>query len=141
MPQDAQTVRINPDLIPPWTAEYLTECLYKSLCNFFSVPENQANDKKPSQETAPPPRAGDLPPVVRAGLCHGGHPVFGTVLDGVQKGGACMTWAELLLAAMAGAFGGLSAHLAFRYRMREKLEEWLQEVVKEINQEEKSGEL
>lgn len=37
-----------------------------------------------------------------------------------------MTWAELLLAAMAGAFGGLSAHLAFRYRMREKLEEWLQ---------------
>lgn len=46
MPQDAQTVRINPDLIPPWTAEYLTECLYKSLCNFFSVPENQAKFEK-----------------------------------------------------------------------------------------------
>lgn len=42
MPQDAETVRINTDLIPPWVAEYLTECLYNSVRNFFSVPENQA---------------------------------------------------------------------------------------------------
>jgi hypothetical protein len=79
--------------------------------------------------------------VVRAGLCHGGHPVFGTVLDGVQKGGDDMTWTAALFAFIAGAAGGVCAHLAFRYRMREKLEEWLQEVVKEINQEEKNGEL
>lgn len=46
MPQDAQTVHINPDLIPPWVAEYLTECLYNSVRNFFSVPENQAKLEK-----------------------------------------------------------------------------------------------
>lgn len=46
MPQDAETVRINPDLIPPWVAEYLTECLYNSVRNFFSVPENQAKFEK-----------------------------------------------------------------------------------------------
>lgn len=44
MPQDA--VHINPDLIPPWVAEYLTECLYNSVRNFFSVPENQAKFEK-----------------------------------------------------------------------------------------------
>lgn len=42
MPQDAEMVHINTDLIPPWTAEYLTECLYNSVRSFFSVPENQA---------------------------------------------------------------------------------------------------
>lgn len=36
------TVRINPDKIDPWTAEYLTECLYRSVRDYFSVPENQA---------------------------------------------------------------------------------------------------
>ena len=46
MPQDAQTVRINTDLIPPHVAEYLTECLYNSVRNFFSVPENQAKFEK-----------------------------------------------------------------------------------------------
>ena len=46
VPQDAQTVRINTDLIPPWVAEYLTECLYNSVRNFFSVPENQAKFEK-----------------------------------------------------------------------------------------------
>lgn len=42
MPQDAQTVHINTDLIPPHVAEYLTEGLYRSVRDFFSVPENQA---------------------------------------------------------------------------------------------------
>ena len=50
MPQDAETVRINPDLIPPWTAEYLTECLYNSVRNFFSVPENQVKFEKWQRE-------------------------------------------------------------------------------------------
>ncbi|MBR2226735.1 MAG: hypothetical protein IJ893_02580 [Bacteroidales bacterium] len=39
-------VHINTDLIPPWVAEYLTECLYNSVRNFFSVPENQAKFEK-----------------------------------------------------------------------------------------------
>ncbi|MBR2571727.1 MAG: hypothetical protein IKE30_06310 [Clostridia bacterium] len=46
MPQDAETVHINTDLIPPWVAEYLTEQLYRSVRNFFSVPENQAKFEK-----------------------------------------------------------------------------------------------
>ncbi len=46
MPQDAEMVHINTDLIPPWVAEYLTECLYNSVRNFFSVPENQAKFEK-----------------------------------------------------------------------------------------------
>ena len=46
MPQDAELVHINPDLIPPWVAEYLTECLFNSVRNFFSVPENQAKFEK-----------------------------------------------------------------------------------------------
>ena len=46
MPQDAQTVRINTDLIPPWVAEYLTECLLNSVRNYVSVPENQAKFEK-----------------------------------------------------------------------------------------------
>lgn len=42
MPQDAESIHINTDLIPPWTTEYLTECLYNSVLNFFGAPENQA---------------------------------------------------------------------------------------------------
>lgn len=49
MPQDA-TVNIDVSKIPPWTAEYLTECLYKSVCNFFSVPENQAKFERWKRE-------------------------------------------------------------------------------------------
>ena len=46
MSQDAELVHINPDLIPPWVAEYLTECLFNSVRNFFSVPENQVKFEK-----------------------------------------------------------------------------------------------
>ena len=46
MPQDANTVHINTDLIPPWVAEELAACLYRSVRNFFSVPENQAKYEK-----------------------------------------------------------------------------------------------
>lgn len=46
MPQDAPMVHINTDLIPPHVAEYLTECLFNSVRNFFSVPENQAKFEK-----------------------------------------------------------------------------------------------
>lgn len=46
MPQDAELVHINPDLIPPWVTEYLTECLFNSVRNFFSVPENQVKFEK-----------------------------------------------------------------------------------------------
>ena len=46
MPQDVQTVRINPDLIPPWVADDLAQCLYNSVRTFFSVPENQAKFEK-----------------------------------------------------------------------------------------------
>ena len=46
MPQDAKMVHINTDKIPPWVAEYLTECLFNSVRNYFSVPENQAKFEK-----------------------------------------------------------------------------------------------
>lgn len=42
----AKKVRINTDLIPPWVAEELAACLYNSVRNFFSVPENQAKFEK-----------------------------------------------------------------------------------------------
>lgn len=42
MSHDTRTVHINTDLIPPYVAEYLTEQLYRSVRNFFSIPENQA---------------------------------------------------------------------------------------------------
>ncbi len=44
--QLATDVHINTDLIPPHVAEYLTECLYNSVRNYFSVPENQAKFEK-----------------------------------------------------------------------------------------------
>lgn len=42
----ATDVHINIDLIPPWVAEDLAACLYNSVRNFFSVPENQARFEK-----------------------------------------------------------------------------------------------
>lgn len=49
-----------------------------------------------------------------------------------------MTWAELLLAAMAGAAGGLCAWFGVRARSKRQLQEWLQEIVKDINSKEGS---
>ena len=49
LPRDegqAPTVRINTDLIPPWVAEYLAECLLESVRDFFSIPENQVKFEK-----------------------------------------------------------------------------------------------
>ncbi len=51
-----------------------------------------------------------------------------------------MTWAELLLAAIAGAAGGVCAWFGIRARSKRQLQEWLREIVKEINAE-KNGEL
>ena len=48
----AAGVRIDTEKIPPWTAEYLIECLYDSVRTFFGNPENQAGFEKWQAERA-----------------------------------------------------------------------------------------
>lgn len=42
----ATDVHVNVNKIPPWVAEELAACLYRSVRNYFSVPENQAKFEK-----------------------------------------------------------------------------------------------